>query len=149
MDRTDNSGGMVMHEIECNLYYKGYIEQVKIDICDLGRIEVILGIPWLVAYNPKIYWEKEEVKMTRYLPLCGRNQKIGKSKGNKQVRREEKPDEKIVRELVPKQFWKWKKVFKKAESEQIPVQKAQDHAIKLKERFILRKEKVYVLSEEE
>ena len=149
MDRTDNSGGMVMHEIECNLYYKRYIEQVKIDICDLGRIEVILGIPQLAAYNPKIDWEKEEVKMTRYLPLCGRNQKIGKSKGNKQVRREEKPDEKIVRELVPKQFWKWKKVFKKAESEQMPVQKAQDHAIELKERFILRKEKVYVLSEEE
>ena len=45
---------MVMYEIECNLYYKRHIEQVKMDVYDLERIEVILGIPWLVAYNPKI-----------------------------------------------------------------------------------------------
>ena len=25
-DGTDNSGGMVTHEIECNLYYKGHVE---------------------------------------------------------------------------------------------------------------------------
>jgi len=149
MDRTDNSREMVMHEIEYNLYYKGHMKQVKIDVCNLGRIEVILGIPRLAAHNPKINWKKGEVKMTRCLPLCRRNQEIGKSKGSKQVRREEKPNKEIVRELVPKQFWKWKKVFRKAESEQMPVQKTWDHVIELKERFILRKGKIYALSEEE
>jgi len=48
--------------------------------------------------------------------LYRRNQKIGKSKAKKQVRREEKPNEKVVRELVPKRFWRWKKVFGKAKS---------------------------------
>jgi len=82
----------------------------------------------------------------RCLPLCGRNQEIGKSKGKKQVRRGEKPDEEVVRELVPKRFWRWKKVFRKAESEKIPVQKAWDHAIELKKGFVPRKGKVYALS---
>ena len=54
MDRTDNSREMVMYEIEYNLYYKGHMKQVKIDVCNLGRIEVILGIPRLAAHNPKI-----------------------------------------------------------------------------------------------
>ena len=84
--------------------------------------------------------------MMRYPPLYGRNQKIGKSKEKKQVRRGEKPDEKVVKELVLIRFWRWKKVFGKAKSEKIPVQKAQDHAIELKKGFVPRKSKVYVLS---
>jgi len=66
---------MVMHEIECSLYYKGHIEWVKMDIYNLGRIEVILGIPWLAVHNLNIDWEKEKIKMTRCLPLCERNQR--------------------------------------------------------------------------
>jgi len=26
MDRTENSGGMVTYEIECNVYYKGHVD---------------------------------------------------------------------------------------------------------------------------
>jgi len=33
-----------MHEVEVNVYYKSYVERMKIDICNLGRTEVILGI---------------------------------------------------------------------------------------------------------
>ena len=69
VDGTDNSRGMVMHKIECNLYYKRYVEQVKIDVYDLGRIKVILEMPQLAAHNPKINWEKGEVKMMRCSPL--------------------------------------------------------------------------------
>jgi len=45
VDGTDNSGGMVTYEIECNLYYKRHIEQVKIDVYDLERIEVCYESP--------------------------------------------------------------------------------------------------------
>ena len=43
------------------------------DVCNLGKTEVILEMPWLQAHNPEINWETEEVKMTRCLPLCRRN----------------------------------------------------------------------------
>jgi len=52
------------------------------NVCDLGRTEVILGIPWLVAHNPEINWKTGEVKMTRCPPLCGRV-KIKKKKKKK------------------------------------------------------------------
>ena len=42
-----------------------------------------------------------------------------------------------------------RKVFKKKVSERMPKRKMWDHAIELKEGFVLRKEKVYLLSREE
>ena len=57
--------------------------------------------------------------------------------------------EKTVEKLVPKRFWKWKKMFGKAESERMLVQKTQDHAIELKKGFVPKKRKVYSLSREE
>ena len=42
-----------------------------------------------------------------------------RKKKNKEVRKIE--EEKTVEELVLKRFWKWKKMFGKAESERMPV----------------------------
>jgi len=44
MDGTNNSGGAIMHQVECNMYYKGHVERMRIDICDLRKTEVILGM---------------------------------------------------------------------------------------------------------
>jgi len=51
---TYNSGGAITHEVEVNVYYKSHVERMRINVCDLGRTEVILGMLWLVAYNPEI-----------------------------------------------------------------------------------------------
>ena len=67
------TGGLVTHEIEVNVYYRGHVERMRLDVCDLGKTEVILGMPWLAAHNPEINWETGEVKMTRCPPLCGKN----------------------------------------------------------------------------
>ena len=49
-------------------------------------------------------------------------------------------------EMVPKQFHKYLKVFEKKNSEKIPMRKAWDHAIDLREGFVPRKGKIYPLS---
>jgi len=54
LDGTVNSGGAITHQVECNVFYKGHIERMQIDVCDLGKMEVILGMPWLVAHNLEI-----------------------------------------------------------------------------------------------
>jgi len=54
VDSTGNSGGIILHEVKVNVYFKRHIERVKMDICNLGKTEVILGMPWLQAHNPKI-----------------------------------------------------------------------------------------------
>jgi len=92
VDGTNNSGEAITHQVECNVFYKGHMERMRMDVCDLGKTEVILGMPWLVAHNPEINWETREVKMTRCPPLCsGKSQK--KEKVKRVVTEEE---EKIV-----------------------------------------------------
>jgi len=54
IDGTNNSGGAITHQIKVNVYYKNHIERMKIDIYDLERTDVILGMLWLQAYNPEI-----------------------------------------------------------------------------------------------
>jgi len=51
------------------MFFKGHVERVRMDVCNLGKTEVILGMPWLAAHNPEIDWEKGEVKMTRCPPI--------------------------------------------------------------------------------
>ena len=105
IDGTNNSGEAIMHQVECNVYYKGYVERMRMDMCNLGKIEVILEMPWLVVHNPEINWETGEVKITRCLPLCGRRSPK-KEKVKRTVTLEE---EKIVRWAIDdKEDWEKK-----------------------------------------
>ena len=98
VDGTNNSRGAITYQVEVNVYYKSHIERIRMDMCDLERTDIILGILWLQAHNPEINWKTEEVKMTRCPPLCGRNTKLEEEqkvkKGKRVVMLEE---EKIVR----------------------------------------------------
>ena len=51
--------------------------------------------------------------------------------------------------LVPEKFHKWIKIFGKKQSERMPMSKLWDHTIDVKEGFVLRKGKMYLLSREE
>jgi len=37
VDGSNNNGGDIMHEVECNVYYKGHQERIKFDVYNLGR----------------------------------------------------------------------------------------------------------------
>ena len=91
VDGSDNKGGSITHEVEVNLFYRGHVERVRMNICELGRTEVVLGMPWLAAHNPEINWETGEVRMTRCPPLCGwtPEKKVAK---RKQTTEEDKKD---------------------------------------------------------
>ena len=159
VNRTNNSGGAITYQVEVNMYYKDHVERIRMDVYGLERTDIILGMPQLKAFNLEINWKTGEIKMTKCLPLCGRNMKL--EEGNK-MKKEKRivmlEEEKIVRQainnkkdwgreekveadyrkiekMVPKRFLKWKKVFGKIESERMPIRKIQDHAIDLKKIF--------------
>ena len=45
VDGTNNSGGAITHQVEVNMYYKNHIERMRIDVCNLKKTDVILGMP--------------------------------------------------------------------------------------------------------
>jgi len=104
VDGTVNVGGVIMYQVEYNMFFKGHVERVRMDICNLGRTEVILGIPWLVTHNPEIDWEKREVKMMRCPPICGKRKQEERKKKVKKIEKDK--DEEMLKKLVPKRFWK-------------------------------------------
>jgi len=122
VDGTVNVGGVITHQVKCNMFFKGHVKRVKMNVCNLGKTEVILGMPWLAAHNPEIDWEKGEVKITRCPPICGKGRQEEKRREVRKVEKDE--DEETLRKLVSTRFWKWKKVFGKKESERMPVRKA-------------------------
>ena len=80
------------------MYYKGYVERMRIDVCNLGKMDIILGMLWLQAHNPEINWEMGEVKMMRCLLLCRRNIKLKEEKKARRIKRVvTTKEEKIVR----------------------------------------------------
>ena len=125
VDRTNNSRGAITHQVECNVYYKGHVKGIRMNMCNLGKTEVILGILWLVVYNPKINWKTGEVKMMRCPLLCsGRSPKKEKVKrivtlkeekivkwaidDKEDWRKEEEieKDHRKIKEMIPKRFLK-------------------------------------------
>ena len=45
VDGMVNAGGAITYQVECNMFFKGHMERARMDICNLGKTEVILGIP--------------------------------------------------------------------------------------------------------
>ena len=170
VDRTKNSGGNITHQVEVNVFYKNHVERMRMDVCNLGKTEMILGMPWLQAHNPEINWETREVKMMRCSPLCRRNLAVKedieqRKKIRKRIRNVEKAnrdkwkwtmkekfnreielDREKVKEIVSQRFHKWLKVFGKIKSERMPIRKPWDHTINLKEDFVPKKERTYLMS---
>ena len=101
IDRTMNIERTITHQVEYNIFFKRYIERVRINVCNLEKLEVILGILQLAAHNLEIYQKKEEVEITRCLLIYRRRKQKEKRKEIKKTKKEE-----IIKELVPKKFWK-------------------------------------------
>jgi len=73
---------------------------------------------------------------------------IARIVAEKEKELEKEKDVIVVRtteEMVPRQFHKYLKVFEKKESERMLMRKAWDHVIDLREGFVLKKEKIYLL----
>ena len=45
VDGTNNSTRAITYQVEVNVYYKSHIERIRIDVCNLGKTDIILGIP--------------------------------------------------------------------------------------------------------
>ena len=52
------------------LYYKTHSKRMLLAVSGLRKQSLILGYNWLKDHNPKINWEKGEVKMTCYPLRC-------------------------------------------------------------------------------
>ena len=100
VDGSFNKEGLIENTVEVNIYYKGHVERMEIDVIGGQKWSVILGMPWLACHNPEIDWRTGEVKMTRCSEECGKQWRPvqGKSGWEKQKEEEVKEEAEKRRE---------------------------------------------------
>jgi len=109
------------------------------------------GKKWRTGRQTKPGWKKQEEKKKKKeirRPTTDEEIAIARIVAEKEEELD-KEDMVVVRkteELVPRQFHKYLKVFEKKESERMPMRKAWDYAIDLREGFVPKKGKIYLLS---
>ena len=54
VDGSLNKEGLIEHIVEVNIYYQRHRERTEINVIRGQKWTVILGMPWLACYNPKI-----------------------------------------------------------------------------------------------
>ena len=45
IDGMNNSRGAIIHQVEVNVYYKSHVERIRMNVYDLGKTDIILGMP--------------------------------------------------------------------------------------------------------
>ena len=76
--------------MEVNIYCQRHRERAEINVIRRHQWSVILQVPWLAHYNPKIYLKTGEVKIIRCLEECGKQWRPKQGKLRWQKQKEEK-----------------------------------------------------------
>ena len=64
VDGSPNEAEQISEVVDVVLRYKTHSERMLLAVSGLGKQSLILGYDWLKDHNPRIDWEKGEVKMT-------------------------------------------------------------------------------------
>ena len=70
VDGSRNSVGSITHEATLIMIHKGYREKVTFEICDLGKVNLIIGYTWLKEHNLENNWNTGEIEFTQCPSEC-------------------------------------------------------------------------------
>ena len=115
VDGLFNKEGPIENTVEVNIYYKGHVERMEIDVIGGQRWLVILEMPWLACHNPEIDWRTGEVKMTRCPEECGKQWRLVQSKSGWEKQKEEEAKEEAEKKKEAKEKKKKQKKGKTVE----------------------------------
>ena len=107
------------------------------------------GKKWKMERQMKPGWKKQKKrkeKKERRRPTIEEVRMIERIREEKENEGEDVIESRATEEMVPQRFHKYLKVFEKKDSKRMPMRKAWNHAIDLREGFVPKKGKIYPLS---
>ncbi len=72
INNTANQAGEITHYITLNIQTRGIQKTIQFLITNIGNEDIILGYPWMAAYEPQFSW-KNGVINERELPIILRS----------------------------------------------------------------------------
>src|SRR6266702_3934795 len=146
IDNTANRAGVITHYITLDIQTSGSRKQIQFLITNIGNKDIILGYPWMAAFEPQFSW-KNGVISEKALPIIlrsvnphipGKDPIIARIKGNRHLRLTTSTELAIKAQQytqkveVPREYRQFEKLFSEEESKRYPPKRAWDHAIEFK-----------------
>src|ERR1700761_1442780 len=155
VDDTTNKDGKITHYLVLNVQTKGKSRRMTFLVAEIGKEDIILGYPWLAAYEPQFDWAKGTLNGEYHplilsstvpdnqIPTIGALQLRDKEKILGQLESECR-GRSIATDLarskagtkettiIPKEYQDFASVFSEEEAERFPPSRPWDHAIDLK-----------------
>ena len=119
VDGSFNRERPIENTVEVNVYYKGRVKRIEIDVIGGQKWGVILGMPWLECHNPEIDWKMGEVKMMRCPEECGKQWRPVQGKSGWENQKEEEKREEAGKKREEKEKKKIRKKGKMMEVKKI------------------------------
>ena len=151
VDDTQNKAGSVTRYVDLSVTTNQEEQQMRFLVSDIGRESLILGYPWLAAFEPHFKW-KEGTLDPHYLPITCQSIRPAQRQEDQQERRaivtqleEECTNWTIATELainarsepskveLPEVYKKYASVFSEEEAQRFPPSRPWDHAINFKD----------------
>ena len=150
VDDTQNKAGSVTRYVDLSVTTNQKQWQMRFLVSDIGRESLILGYPWLAAFEPHFKW-KEGTLDPQYLPITCQSIWPVQQQEDQQERRaivtqleEECTNRTIATELaiqakseplkveLPEVYKKYASMFSEEEAQRFPPTRPWDHAIDFK-----------------
>src|SRR6266702_1009105 len=149
VDNTANKAGAITYYVDLNIQTYGKQKIVRFLVTNIGSEDLILGYPWMAAFEPQFVWEKGVIRESA-LPIIIRSvhpRNMGREPVIAQIQtgvedqylRTTTATELAIKAQqytkkveIPKMYDKFAKVFSEDESKRYPPKRAWDHAIEFK-----------------
>ena len=155
IDDSNNKGGMITHYVDLQVDTSQSSRNMQFLITDIGKEDVLLGYPWLSAFEPKFSWTHGTIDK-KALPVVIKSKRLEFNKDILTHLLSETDKFNIIATLeeqcviksmatdlaitagpakevaIPKEYKEFAKVFSKEESRKFPPKRKWDHAIEFK-----------------
>ncbi len=158
VDGTHNQDGAISHFTDLQMHTGTKTKTLRFLITNLGKDEVILGYPWLTAFEPMIHWkdatldkECQPVVISSVKPEEAQLGAMTTEEEWETLNTEEGPDailrktttaselaqkamdktKKTFEQMVPEEYRRHARTFNEKESHRFPPERPWDHAIEL------------------
>ena len=155
IDNTENKSGSITHFIDLKVQTKGNVKDIRFLIADIGTENLLLGYPWLAAFEPGFKWCPAIMDSINFPVVISSSIPSPSKVVIAVLTHEDKL--KVVNQLkeqctirgiatelaiqaregkkkveIPPQYAKFKRLFSEEASHRFPPKHAWDHAIELK-----------------
>ncbi len=149
IDNTANQAREITHYITLKIQTGGIQKQIQFLITNIGNEDIILGYPWMAAFEPQFSWTNGVIN-EKALPIIlwsvnpsipGKDPIIARIKGTgddchlqatTSTELAIKAQQYTEKAEVPREYQQFAKLFSEEESKRYPPKRAWDHAIKFK-----------------